>query len=376
MNERPYQMCTRCIMDTTDPDIVFDEQGVCSHCHRYIRLLPSRVHRGPTAKAELDKLVARIRAAGRGREYDCIIGVSGGVDSTYVAYLTKELGLRPLAVHFDNGWNSALAVTNIEKTLDKLGIDLYTYVIDWEMFKDLQLAFLKASTPDGEIPTDHAIFALLWQEASRRGIRYVLNGVNFATESLSVPAWAYGHFDWRYVKGVHRKFGTVPLKKYPHFSLPKLAYYTAVRGIKVVSILNYIDYNRDNVMDILVNQLGWVYYGGKHYESVYTRFFQAYILPQKYKIDKRRGHLSDLVSAGQMIREEALNIMTQPVADAQLLEQDRQFVIKKFQLKEEQFEELMHLPNRTFRDYSNNDALIRRIKRLVTILRRTGLYSK
>jgi N-acetyl sugar amidotransferase len=363
-------------MDTTDPDIVFDENGVCNHCHRYMQLLSSRVHRGPDAKAKLDELVSRIRSAGRGREYDCIIGVSGGVDSTYVAYLTKELGLRPLAVHFDNGWNSALAVTNIEKTLDRLGIDLYTCVIDWEMFKDLQLAFLKASTPDGEIPTDHAIFALLWREASRRGIRYVLNGVNFATESMAVPSWAYGHFDWTYVRDIHRRFGTLPLKGYPHFSLLKLAYYTFVRRIKVVSILNYIDYNRDQVMDILVNRLGWVYYGGKHYESVYTRFFQAYILPHKYKIDKRRGHLSDLVNAGQMTREEASRIIAEPVADARLLNQDRQFVIKKFQLTESQFEDLLSLPNRTFRDYRNNNELIRRIKRLVTILRRSGLYSK
>lgn len=376
MSERPYQMCFRCIMDTTDPDIVFDEQGICSHCHRYIQLLPSRVHRGPEAKEKLEKLVARIKADGKGREYDCIIGVSGGVDSTYVAFLAKELGLRPLAVHFDNGWNSALAVTNIEKILDKLGIDLYTYVIDWEMFKDLQIAFLKSSTPDGEIPTDHAIFALLWQEASRRGIRYVLNGMNFATESLSVPSWAYGHSDWTYIKDIHHKFGTLPLKKYPHFSLLKLAYYTLFCRIKSVSILNYIDYNRERVMDILVNRLGWVYYGGKHYESVYTRFFQAYILPRKYNIDKRRGHLSDLINSGQMTREEALHIIDQPVADAQLLDQDRQFVIKKFQINEHQFEELMQLPNRTFLDYRNNNQLIRQIKRVLIVLRRVGLYSK
>jgi N-acetyl sugar amidotransferase len=363
-------------MDTTDPDIVFDEEGVCNHCHRYRRLLPSRVHSGPQAKVHLAELVANIKAAGRGRDYDCIIGVSGGVDSTYVAYLTKELGLRPLAVHFDNGWNSALAVTNIERTLDRLDIDLHTYVIDWEVFKNLQVSFLKAATPDGEIPSDHAIFALLWQEASRRGIRYILNGVNFATESFSVPAWAYGHFDWTYIRDVHRRFGTVPLKGYPHFSLLHLGYYTMIRRIKVVSILNYIDYDRDHVMDVLENRLGWVYYGGKHYESVYTRFYQAYVLPRKYNIDKRRGHLSDLLNAGQIRREEALAKIAEPIAEIRLLEQDLQFVIKKLGLNKVQFDELMHLPNRTFRDYRNSFGLIQRVKRIVTVLRRRGLYSK
>lgn len=260
--------CTRCIMDVSaDPFLTFDERGLCNHCLRYDSLVAARVLKGPEGEAVMQKMIARMKAAGRGREYDCIVGVSGGVDSTYVAYLVKKAGLRPLAVHLDNGWDSELAVKNIERVLRKLDIDLYTHVIDWEEFRDLQLAFLKASTPDGEIPTDHAIFALLWREAARRGIRYIVSGMNFTTESMSLPHWSYGHSDWRYVKDVHRIFGTRRLRSYPRFSFLYLFYVTFIRRIRTVSILNYVDYRKEDVMRVLQNDLGWEYYGGKHHES-------------------------------------------------------------------------------------------------------------
>ncbi|HPH99331.1 MAG TPA: N-acetyl sugar amidotransferase [Chitinophagaceae bacterium] len=238
------KICTRCIMDSSDPDISFDEKGICNHCHRYDGLINTRVFHGDVAKAQLEKVTEQIKKRAKGKEYDCLIGVSGGVDSTYVAYLVKQLGLRALAVHFDNGWNSELAVSNIEKTLKKLSIDLYTYVIDWEEFKSLQISFLKASTPDGEVPTDHAINALLFQIAAKHNIKYIISGMNFATESMSVPAWAYGHSDWKYIKGVHKKFSAIKLKQYPHFSLLKLFYFTFIKRIQVLAILNYIEYNK------------------------------------------------------------------------------------------------------------------------------------
>jgi N-acetyl sugar amidotransferase len=363
-------------MDTSDPDITFDQDGVCCHCHRYDEELPKRVFRGKEADEKLSRILEKIKAEGRGKEYDCIIGVSGGVDSTYVAYLTKKLGLRPLAVHFDNGWNSELAVSNIEKTLDKLGIDLHTYVIDWPSFKDLQLSFLKASTPDGEVPSDHAINALLFKEASKRGIKYIVTGMNFATESMSVKAWAYGHSDWKYISAVHRQFGTSILKHYPHFNFFDLFWWTFVKGIKSVSILNYLNYNKPEVMGILQNELGWIYYGGKHYESVYTRFFQGYILPKKFNIDKRRGHLSDLILSGQITRQEALREIDKPGYDEALLNQDMQFVMKKFDLREQDFKALMSLPVKTFRDYPNNETRVTELKKIVNYLRFKGLYSK
>ncbi|MEX2375969.1 MAG: N-acetyl sugar amidotransferase, partial [Dehalococcoidia bacterium] len=307
MSDRPYQICVRCVMDTTDPDIEFDAEGVCNHCRWYDANLERRIILDPLERERaLNDYVARIKADGRGKQYDCIIGVSGGVDSTYVAYLTKKLGLRPLAVHLDNGWNSGLAVKNIERVLRKLDIDLFTEVLDWEEFRELQRSFLYASTPDGEVPTDHAIYAVLMREAKRNGLRYIVNGRNFQTEGSRVVKWAYGHTDWRYIRGVHRRFGSVRLRTYPHYTLPQLAWATFARRLRFLSILNYIDYQKEEAMSVLQNDLGWVYYGGKHYESIYTRFYQAYVLPEKFNIDKRRMHESDLIRSGQTTRAVAL----------------------------------------------------------------------
>lgn len=369
-------ICTRCIMDTSDPDINFDADGVCNHCHRYDQELPKRVFHGQEGVVRLKQLVEKIKASSKHAEYDCIIGVSGGVDSTYVAYLTKQLGLRPLAVHFDNGWNSELAVSNIEKTLDKLGIDLHTYVMNWPVFKNLQLSFLKASTPDGEIPTDHAINALLFQEASKRKIKYIISGMNFATESMSVPTWSYGHSDLKYIKAVHKLFGTSDLKTFPHFNFIDLFKWNVLQRIQVVSVLNYIEYNKEQAMDILKNELGWVYYGGKHYESVYTRFYQGYILPEKFGIDKRRGHLSDLIRSGQITRGQAIDEINKQGYPEQLLRQDKEFVLKKLSLTDEAFEAIMKLPRKLFTDYPNRYADIQKIKSVVNFLRTKGWYSK
>jgi N-acetyl sugar amidotransferase len=352
-------------MDTTDPDIIFDAKGVCNHCHRYDNVSRQRLIAPAERKQRLDELVGEIKRAGRGKPYDCVIGVSGGVDSTYVAWVVKDLGLRPLAVHLDNGWNSELAVANIEKTLKTLRIDLYTHVIDWEEFRDLQISFLKASTPDGEVPTDHAIFALLYRIAARQGLKHIVTGTNVVSEAILPERWGYGYFDWSYVKDVHRRFGTARLSTYPRFSLLRLFYFVFLRGIRMVSILNYIDYNKQQAMEVLQKQLGWVYYGGKHYESIYTRFYQAYLLPRKFDIDKRKAHYSNLVLSGQMSRQEALEAMKAPVYPDDLLEQDRQYAIKKLGLDEASFGGIMALPRRTFLDYRNNHAIFTLAKRIV-----------
>ncbi|MGR6860410.1 N-acetyl sugar amidotransferase [Aliivibrio salmonicida] len=368
--------CTRCIMSNkADKKIIFDATGVCHHCHRYDELIDSRVVKEHDREDALKNMVAKIKSSGKNKEYDCIIGVSGGVDSTYVAYLTKELGLRPLAVHLDNGWNSELAVKNIEKTLSKLDIDLYTRVVNWGEFKDLQLSFLKASTPDGEIPSDHAINALLWQEASKRGIKYILSGMNFITESISVPDWAYGHTDWRYISNVHKCHGTKKLSTYPHFSYLYLFYVNILKGVRTVSILNYVDYHKENAMKLLEDKLDWVYYGGKHYESTYTKFFQSYVLPKKFGIDKRYGHLSDLINAGQITREEALDdIKCSPYPDN--IEDDLAYVLKKFGLSQDDFEQIMNAPIKSFRNYKNSYAFLTKLKVIVNKLRLLGLYPK
>jgi len=376
-SDRTYQACVRCIMDTVaDNSITFDAGGICHHCRRYDNMFSTRVVRGEVGKAILDSLVAKIKATGKGKEYDCIIGVSGGVDSTYVAYLVKNLGLRPLAVHLDNGWNSELAVKNIERVLNNLSIDLFTYVIDWEEFRDLQVAFLKASTPDGEIPSDHAIFAVLWGEAASRGIKYIISGMNFTTESIYVPDWAYGHSDWRYIKDVHNKFGTRKIKTYPHFSLYYLLYINLLYRIRTVSILNYIDYDKNKAMRVLTDALGWQYYGGKHHESVYTRFYQGYVLPKKFGIDKRYGHLSDLINAGQITRDAALTEIQLPPYPEHQQEEDLDYVSKKLGLRGGAFDEIMALPCRNFRDYKNSFELVNRLKSIANRLRGAGLYPK
>lgn len=372
-----YQECVRCIMNNAvDPAITFDGQGLCHHCNRYDSLSSSRVVRGAEGKAALQVLVDRIRQAGKGREYDCIIGVSGGVDSTYVAYLVKKYELRPLAVHFDNGWNSELAVKNIEGVLKKLDIDLYTYVVNWNEFRDLQVAFLKASTPDGEIPTDHAIYALLWQEASRRGIKTIISGMNFTTESISVPDWSYGHSDWRYIKDVHRRYGNVPLKTYPRFSLLYLFYVSAIRGVRTLSMLNYVDYHKDDAMQILQEKLGWKYYGGKHHESIYTRFYQGYVLPTKFGVDKRYGHLSDLINAGQLAREQALEEIAKPPYPLEDQQHDLAYVTKKLGLTRAEFDAIMASEVKSFRDYKNSYGFVQFLRTTVNKLRERGIYPR
>lgn len=374
---RPFIRCSRCVMDTTvDSAIAFDEGGVCNHCRRYDQLHASRVAAGEAGRRALAGIVEKIKRAGRNRDYDCIIGVSGGVDSTYVAYLVRKLGLRALAVHFDNGWNSELAVKNVEQVLNKLGIDLYTYVVDWPEFRDLQVAFLKASTPDGEIPTDHAINALLWREASRRRVRYIISGMNFATESISIPEWAYGHSDWRYIRDIHRRFGTAKLKSYPHFSLAYLFFINVIRGVRTVSLLNYVDYSKEDAMTILQKELGWRSYGGKHHESIYTRFYQGYLLPRKFGIDKRYGHLSDLINAGQKSRGDALQELSEPPYQQELQRQDLAYVTKKLGLSVGQFEEIMQTPKRSFREFSNSYGLVQFMRNTVNGFRRRGLYPK
>lgn len=365
MTKRPYQICARCIMDTTDPDISFDESGICSHCRAYEVAIEGLTVSEAERQSALDELVSEIKSAGRGRAYDCIIGVSGGVDSTYVAYLVKTLGLRPLAVHMDNGWDSELAVSNIEKFLKVLDVDLHTHVLDWQEFRDLQIAFLNASVPDGEIPTDHAIWAVLFQVAAKHRIRYILSGFNLATEYALPRFWAYGHYDWRYIKSVQQAHGTRPLKTFPHMGyFTWTYYYPHIRRIQVVNILDYVTYNKQEVMQLLQTELGWRPYGGKHYESIYTRFFQGYILPRKFGIDKRRLHISTMIWSGQMSRAEGLGEIAVPPYAGYLLEEDMEFVLKKFGYSETEFASIMALPARTFEEFPNNRPYIELTRRM------------
>jgi N-acetyl sugar amidotransferase len=303
-------------------------------------------------------ILEEIKAKGRNKEYDCIVGVSGGVDSTYAAYKSVQLGLRPLAVHFDSGWNSELAVNNIENIVKKLDIDLYTIVADWPEMQDLQLAYFKASVSNCDIPQDHAFLGALYNVAVERKIKYIISGGNNATEFILPRTWGYNASDLRNLKAIHRRFGTVKLKRYPTCSFFKrYIYYTFVKNIKVIRILDYLPYNKQEAKKIIIEKLGWRDYGGKHYESIFTKFFQAYYLPKKFGFDKRRAHLSSLIVSGQMTRENALREMEEPPSPPEKFKEDKEYVAKKLGITVEEFERILNTPIRSYKDFPSNDWL-------------------
>jgi N-acetyl sugar amidotransferase len=343
---KKYQMCTRCVMDTTATEIVFDEKGVCNFCRDYDVLAAKTVLRPLNVRLkELDESVLKIKELGKNSKYDCIIGLSGGVDSSYICLWAKQVGLRPLIVHFDNGWNSELAVKNIENIIQKLGFDLYTYVISWEEFKDLQLAYLKASVIDIEVPTDQLIFASLYDIAKKYKIKSIVNGLNIVTEGILPRSWIYmDKLDTVNLGNIHKKFGTIPLKNFPRLGLTKQYINRVLYKMFAVAPLNLLDYHKNGVKQTLIRELGWRDYGGKHYESVFTRFYQGYILLKKFGVDKRKAHLSSMIASGQITRQEALEELARPTYDEKMQQEDLEYVIKKFGLSKAEFDELMSRP--------------------------------
>jgi len=371
-----YKICTRCIMDTTDPEIVFDEKGVCNHCKRYEERAKKELHHDETGQQKLERLINEIKENGKNKEYDCIIGLSGGVDSTMVAYTVKKLGLRPLAIHLDNGWDSELAINNIKNTVGKLGITLKMVTCNWEEFKDLQLSFLRASISNAEIPTDHALVALLYHTAADKGIGYIISGGNIVTEAIMPESWGYDPKDLKFIKGIHKRFGKIKLKSFPQLTLFNWVDYTFVRRIKFIPILNYISYVKENAKKLIEKELGWKDYGLKHYESIYTRFFQGYILPKKFNVDKRRAHLSTLICSGQMSREEALKEMQHsPYPSEKMMEEDKEYVIKKLGLSREEFARIMSAPIKGFQDYPNNHSLFTKLNFFVKLAKKKATLN-
>lgn len=357
ISDRPYQICVRCLMDTTNPFTRFDEEGVCSFCREYETAVKTFMLSETETRKEFAQLVDRMKEAGRGKEYDCLLGVSGGVDSSYLAYIVKQLGLRTLAVQFDNGWNSELAVKNIEVLCTKLGMDLHTYVVDWEEFRDLQLAFFRSGVANLEAPSDHGIFAALYRIADQYRIKYILDGNNLVTEQISVRAYGYNYGDIKQLRAIYERFGSGKLRTFPQMGLLRLIYYQKVRGIRQISLLNYVPYNKAEAIKTLEREVGWRNYGGKHQESIITRFHQAYVLPRKFKLDKRRAHLSNLIFSGQMTREEALAELAKPPYAPEMIEADCEYFIKKLVITESEFERIMAEPPKSYRDYPNEEWL-------------------
>lgn len=362
------RVCTRCVMDTTDPDIRFDENGVCNHCVHYKVLFEKKHAAGEYSQACLEKIISRIKESGKTKDYDCVVGLSGGVDSSFVAYQARRLGLRPLAVHFDNGWNSETAVRNIENIVGKLELDFFTYVIDWEEFKDLQRSFFKASVIDIEMLTDHAITAAMFNIAKEHGIRYVLSGNNLATESGMPRSWIWRKQDLTNIRAVQDRFGTKEIRRFPVLGIWRWIAICGGFGHRHVELLNHMDYKKNKAMSVLEKEVGWRYYGGKHYESVFTKFYQAYILPEKFGIDKRKAHLSSLIRNGEVTRDQALEALQTPLYGPDELRNDKLYVLKKLGFSEKEFDEIMKTPPRPHDYYASDEKIYRMLRRARSII--------
>jgi N-acetyl sugar amidotransferase len=357
-------------MDTTDPDITFDENGFCNYCQRYDAYIKMNNPDSPEMKKQLDKIVTKVKKSGRNKEYDCVIGLSGGVDSSYVACKVMELGLRPLAIHFDSGWNSEIAVSNIEKCIRKLNLELYTVVCDWEEMRDLTMSFLKASVANCDIPQDHAFYTMLFKTAKKLNIKYIISGHNMSTESIMPVSWGYNCLDLRYLLGIHKRFGSVKLKNYPKLNFFNLyIYYPLILGKKMVPILDYMPFKKQSAKEYLRKTIDWKDYGGKHHESIWTRFFQAYYLPKKFGYDRRKPYLSSLIISGQMTKDEALTEMKKDYYPKVQFAEDKDFILKKLNLTDVEFDAIMDLPKKTFKDYSSNYMLFQTGRKLRSLFR-------
>jgi len=379
LHKHPHQECARCVMDTSDPWITFNDEGVCNHCQAYDAYI-AMMGTPEDRQRKLDQLVGQLKARGKGKDYDCIMGLSGGVDSSYLAWLAvKQLGLRPLVVHVDAGWNSELAVNNIQNIVQRLNLDMHTLVIDWREIRDLQRAYFLSGIANLDVPQDHAFITALYSEARKYGIKDILNGGNMQTESILPKAWGYDASDAVSLKAIHKKFGTIRLKNYPTMSMfEKYFYYPFIQKMRVHRPLELVDYSKDGAKKILIEELGWRDYGGKHYESVFTKFFQAHYLPTKFGYDKRLAHYASLIVSGQMTKEQAQGELQKPLYNTQELEEDKAFWIKKLNITEAEYRRVMADRPAFYTDFDNSERSVYRITSTLRMASRVrnNLFAK
>lgn len=360
MNKMSYQICTNCVMDTSDSKISFDDKGVCDHCNTYYRDIEPVWNHGRGREKELEKIIQTIKIAGKGKDFDCLMGMSGGIDSSFLLYkMVSEFGLRPLVFHVDAGWNSQIAVNNIERLVDGLGLDLYTEVINWEEIKDLQLAFFKSGVPHVDVPQDHAFFATMYKFASKHKVKNILTGGNYSTECVRNPLeWMYYQSDSIQLKDIYKKYGSGKLDDYPITNiLWHKVWLPYFKGIKLYRPLDYIPYNKREAMETLVSKFGYQEYPQKHFESRFTRFYESYWLPEKFGYDTRRVQFSSLILTGQMSREEALRELEKPAYDPDTIQQDFDFIATKLGISSAELRGYFDAPNKTYKDYKSQESI-------------------
>lgn len=367
---RPYQICKRCIMDTSDPTITFDDRGFCNHCTRVEREFIGKSWQ-PNASDKLQARIDEIKKAGKDKKYDCLIGLSGGVDSSFLAHLVvREWGLRPLAVHVDAGWNSEIAVHNIEVLVRKLDIDLYTEVIDWENVQDLQRAYMLSGVENQDVPQDHVFFSVLNRLVIKYDLQYFLTGGNASTESILPSSWGYDATDSINLLDIHRRFGSRKLDKYPHMPLwRRHIYYRFIAKFEAVRLLDLYPYFREPAIKTIEDLYGWKNYGDKHHESRWTRWFQAHYLPYKFGIDKRRAHIASMVMSGELTRDEALEAIERPLYDPTQLLIDTEYVKKKLGFSDNEYLSIMNAEPKMYSDYKNAAAILNQLRRIKRMLR-------
>ena len=349
--------CLNCLITVEDfPDMELDANGICCLCDDFRVRWDEHQRNGKERNELLEASIARVKQEGRGRKYDCVLGISGGVDSSYLAWKIRQLGLRPLAVHFDNGWNSELAVKNIESLTNALGIDLHTHVVDWPEFRDLQKAYFRASVIDIEVPTDHGIYGTLYKTAIDNNIKFILGGNNIATEGFMPPGWHFQKLDHINLLDIHRQFGTNGLTSYPLFDR-RLKKKVRAAGVEMLEILDLIDYSRDDAVSTITKQFGWRDYGTKHGESTFTKFYQEYVLPTKFGVRKRKAHLSTLINTGELTRDEAVRLMESHVYSESDLVKEKEYVLKKLRFSEAEFDQIMNTPPADHRAFETEGSL-------------------
>ncbi len=369
INNKVYKQCTKCIMDTTDPDISFDENGVCNHCIKFSEVTAKKWFPNEEGAKKLEVIYEKMKKENTHKEYDCILGLSGGIDSSYLALKLYEADIRPLVVHVDGGWNSELAVQNIENLVNYCGWDLHTIVIDWQDMKDLQLAYLKSAIANQDVPQDHAYFSSLYHFATRYGINHVISGGNISTECIFPSSWHWSAMDADNLHAIHKKFGTRKLQNYKTIGFYELyLYYPFIKKMKTVRPLNFMPYIKSEALEELRDKVGYKEYARKHGESLFTKFFQNYWLPMKFGYDKRKPHLSSLIVTNQMTKEEALEELEKPFYDEKELKDDKEYIAKKLGVSDEEFENILQMPSHSYNDFENMEKKYKRMKKIQTFV--------